>query len=107
MLSNIHGTTHLNQGFWCTGLSGTGGILRRNGLSDHHLVATSGDTGSAVAMGSDGSRHQSYRLAYPAGKSVTYRKQKFTTLVRQITAWTSRALLMIVNGGKDAFLDVK
>ena len=61
------------------------------------LVATSGDTGSAVANGFLGVEGINVFVLYPKGKVSKIQECQFTTLGKNITALEIDGLLMIVN----------
>ncbi len=64
-----------------------GYFIRRNGLKDVNvLVATSGDTGSAVANGFLGVEGIRVFVLYPKGKVSPIQECQFTTLGQNITA---------------------
>ena len=57
-----------------------------DGINVHVLVATSGDTGSAVANGFLGVDGINVHVLYPKGKVSPIQECQFTTLGRNITA---------------------
>ena len=61
-------------------------IRREGGRTVHVLVATSGDTGSAVANGFLGVEGIRVYVLYPKGKVSDINDKQFTTLVSNITA---------------------
>ena len=61
-------------------------IRREGGRTVHVLVATSGDTGSAVANGFLGVEGIRVYVLYPKGKVSDIQEKQFTTLGRNITA---------------------
>ncbi|MDR1882861.1 MAG: threonine synthase, partial [Prevotella sp.] len=62
-------------------------FIRKQGLDNVHvLVATSGDTGSAVANGFLGVEGIHVHVLYPKGKVSAIQECQFTTLGRNITA---------------------
>jgi threonine synthase len=62
-------------------------FIRKQGMTDVHvLVATSGDTGSAVANGFLGVEGIRVHVLYPKGKVSPIQECQFTTLGRNITA---------------------
>jgi threonine synthase len=62
-------------------------FIRKQGLNEVHvLVATSGDTGSAVANGFLGVEGIHVHVLYPKGKVSTIQECQFTTLGQNITA---------------------
>jgi threonine synthase len=64
-----------------------GHFIREQGIRDVHvLVATSGDTGSAVANGFLGVDGIHVHVLYPKGKVSAIQECQFTTLGRNITA---------------------
>ncbi len=64
-----------------------GYFIHKQGLKDVHvLVATSGDTGSAVANGFLGVEGIRVHVLYPKGKVSTIQECQFTTLKQNITA---------------------
>ena len=64
-----------------------GYFVKKQGLSDVNvLVATSGDTGSAVANGFLGVDGISVYVLYPKGKVSTIQECQFTTLGKNVTA---------------------
>jgi threonine synthase len=61
-------------------------FLERENKEIHILVATSGDTGSAVAQGFLGVPHVKVTILYPSGKVSPIQEMQLTTLGQNITA---------------------
>ncbi len=61
-------------------------LVADSGQSLHILVATSGDTGSAVANGFLGLPNITVTVLYPKGKVSPFQEMQFTTLGENITA---------------------
>ena len=94
---NIHGNTHVLELFHGPTLAfkdfgarfmarAMGHFLKSDGREINILVATSGDTGSAVAQGFLGVDGIKITLLYPKGKVSKIQEQQLTTIGQNVTA---------------------
>ena len=87
VLELYHGPTLAFKDFGARFMARTMGyFLQSDGREINILVATSGDTGSAVAQGFLGVKGIKITLLYPEGKVSKIQEQQLTTLGQNITA---------------------
>lgn len=87
VLELFHGPTFAFKDFGARFMANTMSYFVENsGKQLHILVATSGDTGSAVANGFLGVPNISVTVLYPKGKVSLIQEKQFTTLGQNITA---------------------
>lgn len=87
VLELFHGPTLAFKDFGARFMARTvGHFLQKEGREINILVATSGDTGSAVAQGFLGVEGIKVTLLYPKGKVSKIQEQQLTTLGQNITA---------------------
>ena len=87
VLELFHGPTLAFKDFGARYMARVMGyFLQRDGREVNILVATSGDTGSAVAQGFLGVQGVNVTLLYPKGKVSKIQEQQLTTIGRNITA---------------------
>jgi threonine synthase len=87
VLELFHGPTLAFKDFGARFMARVMGyFLKSDGREINILVATSGDTGSAVAQGFLGVRGIKVTLLYPKGKVSKIQEQQLTTLGQNITA---------------------
>ncbi len=87
VLELFHGPTLAFKDFGARFMARTmGHFLKSDGRQINILVATSGDTGSAVAQGFLGVDGVKVTLLYPKGKVSKIQEQQLTTLGQNITA---------------------
>lgn len=87
VLELFHGPTLAFKDFGARFMARTMGyFLKSDGREINILVATSGDTGSAVAQGFLGVKGITITLLYPKGKVSKIQEQQLTTLGQNITA---------------------
>jgi threonine synthase len=87
VLELFHGPTLAFKDFGARFMARTvGHFLKSEGREINILVATSGDTGSAVAQGFLGVHGIKVTLLYPKGKVSKIQEQQLTTLGQNITA---------------------
>lgn len=87
ILELFHGPTLAFKDFGARFMARTMAYLHRNDSSERTiLVATSGDTGSAVARGFHNLNGMKVFLLYPSGRVSTIQEQQLTTLTGNVTA---------------------
>jgi threonine synthase len=86
VLELFHGPTLAFKDFGARFMARTMAHLAQGGPPLHILVATSGDTGSAVAHGFLGVPGITVTVLYPKGKVSPFQEMQFTTLGQNITA---------------------
>ena len=87
VLELFHGPTLAFKDFGARFMARTMGLfLKSDGREINILVATSGDTGSAVAQGFLGVEGIKVTLLYPKGKVSKIQEQQLTTIGQNITA---------------------
>jgi threonine synthase len=87
VLELFHGPTLAFKDFGARFMARTmGHFLKSDGREINILVATSGDTGSAVAQGFLGVKGINVTLLYPKGKVSKIQEQQLTTLGQNVTA---------------------
>ncbi|GJM59491.1 MULTISPECIES: threonine synthase [Persicobacter] len=86
-LELFHGPTHAFKDFGARFMARIMGyFLEKSGEQIHILVATSGDTGSAVAQGFLGVKNIKVSILYPSGKVSPLQEKQLTTAGQNISA---------------------
>ncbi len=86
-LELFHGPTYAFKDFGARFMArAMGYFLKKSGEQIHILVATSGDTGSAVAHGFLGVENIKVSILYPSGKVSPLQEKQLTTAGQNITA---------------------